>query len=232
MKETTHANELPLSVTYRSRQVIVEFVNKEISGSVMIAHKEGGEVTTIQKETVTQQIIEHDVRMIVGAKNKSLIECWILLAKSKIASSLKGSRIVQELRDIIADIDPRDLNDLLMKIQEAVEGAIIVDADGEAHYNLPQQKIDLMDAVPELVESFNMTTLRDFENLLREMEQDANREIHTVHSAKGLEAEAVIVLCDWFPSDQLLNMQYVAYTRAESKLLLVADWQNKKECEL
>jgi len=43
----------------------------------MIAHKDGGEVITTRKEEFVETVVNHDVRMIVGARNKSLVECWI-----------------------------------------------------------------------------------------------------------------------------------------------------------
>ena len=229
MKETTGASELPLSVTYRSRQAIVDFVNKEIHESTMIAHKDGGEVVSISKEQVVETVVKDDVRMIVGARNKSLIECWIMLAKQKVASSLKGSRIVEEIRDLIKDVKPENLDDLCEKLYESVEKSIVVNTDGEAVSSLPHQTVELISAIPELVETFDMRTLDDLEDLLKEMEKEASREIHTVHSAKGLESQTVIVLCDWFNNSQIENMMYVAYTRAEDKLVLVSDWYRAED---
>lgn len=232
MKEITRASELPLSVTYRSRSAIVDFVNKEIQESTMIAHKDGGEVISVDKVNVVKTVVEQDVRMIVGARNKSLIECWIMLAKQKIASTLKGSRLVEEIRDLIKDIKPVSLDHLCQKLLEDVEGSMVETDEGETtqpKYTIPQQTVELMLAIPDLVESFEMQSLRDLEDLLKEMEQETNREIHTVHSAKGLESRAVIVLCDWFQNPQIENMMYVAYTRAEDLLILVNDWQKAEE---
>jgi superfamily I DNA/RNA helicase len=89
--------------------------------------------------------------------------------------------------------------------------------------------VELMQTIPELIETYDITTLQSLEDILTNMEADAFRELHTVHSAKGLEAPVVMVLNDWFPNNQLTNMQYVAWTRAEDKLLLVLDWFKEKE---
>ncbi len=229
VKETLKAHELPLSVTYRSRKNIVEYVNANISGSEMSAYKDGGEVRTITRESFIQDVLKNDVRMIVGARNKSLLECWILLAKHKISSTLKGSGVVKEIRDMIYDIKPEDLDDLCETLQEAVLNAVTVNDDGEMIYKESPTRVELMDAIPELIESYGISSLGDFEKLLNEMEKDAVRELHTVHSAKGLEASSVVVLGDWFPCEQLENMQYVALTRAENILLLVADWHKVQE---
>jgi hypothetical protein len=154
----------------------------------MIAHKEGGEVVNTIKEDFVKTVVDHDVKMIVGAKNKSLVECWITLAKNKISSTLKGSGIVKEIRDIIKDFKPETLTELCEKIRESVEDAILVDEAGEKTYKIPESQIDLMMAIPELIETYDIQTLLGLEDILTEMEQDSAREIHTVHSAKGLEA--------------------------------------------
>ena len=188
MKNTASAHELPLSVTYRSRQAIVDFVNQEIPESTMIAHKDGGEVVTTFKEGFIENVVNHDVRMIVGARNKSLVECWITLAKNKISSSLKGSGIVKEIRDIIHDIKPDSIEQLCLKLRESIEDATMVDENGEVTYKISESQIDLMVAIPELIETYNIHSLAALNEILAEMEQDSVREIHTVHSAKGLEA--------------------------------------------
>jgi hypothetical protein len=188
MKNTASAHELPLSVTYRSRQAIVDFVNREIPDSTMIAHKDGGEVVTTFKEGFVENVVSHDVRMIVGARNKSLVECWITLAKNKISSSLKGSGIVKEIRDIIHDYKPESIEQLRLKLRESIEDATMIDDNGEVTYKIPESQIDLMVAIPELIETYNITSLEGLKEVLAEMEQDSVREIHTVHSAKGLEA--------------------------------------------
>jgi hypothetical protein len=188
MKNTADAYELPLSVNDRSRQAIVDFVNREILDSTMIAHKDGGEVVGTMKQDLVQEIIKHDVKMIVGARNKSLLECWITLAKAKISSTLKGSGIVKEIRDIIKDLKPESITMLLEKLQEAIEKAVVVNADGEATYTIPESLYELMTAIPEIIETYDIISLDALQDILSEMEQDAVREIHTVHSAKGLEA--------------------------------------------
>lgn len=228
MKDTTSAEELPLSVTYRSRKAIVDFVNENIPDSNIIAFKDGGEVRSILKQEFNDVVKETDARMIVGARNKCLIECWIHLAKAKIPSTLKGSNIVKEIRDMVKDINPQDLPDLLARLSICLEDAIEINDDGTATCKRPMTEMDLMAAIPELTECFELQTLGDLENILREMEKDAFRELHTVHSAKGLESEVVVVLCDWFNSNQLVNMQYVAYTRAADTLILVEDWYKEK----
>jgi hypothetical protein len=153
----------------------------------MIAHKDGGEVITTRKEEFVETVVNHDVRMIVGARNKSLVECWITLAKNKLSSSLKGSGIVKEMRDIIQDIKPESIEMLCQKLREAIEDAIVIDADGETSYTIPESQVDLMTAIPELIETYNIHSLEALKEVLVEMEQDAVREIHMVHSSKELE---------------------------------------------
>jgi hypothetical protein len=198
MKNTTGAGELPLSVTYRCRQAIVDYVNDVIPGSTMIAYKEGGSVATTFKKDFVHTVLTDDVSMIVGARNKSLVECWITLAKAKVSSTLKGSGIVKESRGIIHDIKPESIEMLCQKLQEAINDAIVIDADGEATYKIPESQVELMTAIPELIETYDIHTLDGLKDILAEMEQDAVREIHTVHSSKGLEAPVVMVL-GWRP---------------------------------
>jgi hypothetical protein len=197
MKTTANAHELPLSVTYRSRQAIVDFVNDTIPGSTMIAHKEGGSVATTFKRDLVQTIVGENVGMIVGARNKSPLECWITLAKNKVSSTLKGSGIVKEIRDIIKDVKPTSLPHLCVTLREAVNDAVVVNADGEATYKIPESQVELMLAVPELVEAHDIIDLNGLEAILKDMEKEDVREIHTVHSAKGLEAPVHVYERGW-----------------------------------
>ncbi len=229
MKATVNAHELPLSITYRCRQEIVDFVNKMIPESKMIAHKEGGEVFSIDKKQIVDNVIENDVRMIIGARNKSLLECWIMLASKKVSSSLKGSGIVEEIRDLLEEIKPIDIENLCEVLRQWTDESLETNDDGEVICKIDRQKLELMKGIPDLIDQLEIKSLRQLQNVLNDMEQDALRELHTVHSSKGLESRSVIVLGDWFPTEQSGNMEYVAYTRAEDQLIIVSDWMKEEK---
>ena len=233
MADLTNAVELPLSYTYRCKSEIVEFVNNEIPKSTMEYYFEGGEVLPGRlKSEFVQLVKEHKVPMIIGAKNKSLIKAWVLLARHKIASSLKGSGITDEIRRILKDFNFERIGveQLLKDMEEAIQKGLVADEEtGTLKQTMPPKITDIFWCIQELIEIHEITQPYEFMNLLLEMDKDADHELHTVHSSKGLEANAVIVLCDWFENDQLSNMQYVAYTRASDLLITISNWEREED---
>ena len=235
------ARELPLSVTYRCREGIVDFTNEQIDGSDMIPHKDGGEVTFIDRTRFVDMVKEHNVPMIIGAKNKSLVRAWLDLARFKIASTLKDKGITREIRRILEDykVVPTEGNapemsieELVVAINDAIREGYQIDEDGTSSQTLPLTTVDMYECIKEIIQIHHINHYAAFLNLLDEMDQDSDHELHTVHSAKGLEAKSVIVLGDWFDNSQLMNMKYVAYTRAEDLLIIVTDWEKEEDIEI
>lgn len=229
----TNALELPLSVTYRCCSNIVDFTNNEIVGSEMVHFKTGGEVKKIYKSEFITYVKEHNVPMIIGAKNKNLIKAWLELAKAKIGSTLKDKGIVQEIRRVLNDfnVEEKGIEQMVEGIDDTLWKGLYTDDAGNQQQSLSNTVVELYGCVKEIVSSpeFAIETYDDFVDLLNEMEKDSNHELHTVHSSKGLEAHSVIVLGDWFQSEQSENMKYVAYTRAEDLLLLIEDWEKEED---
>lgn len=233
LQELTNAEEHPLSVTYRCKSNIVDFVNDTIEGSEMEAFNDGGNVFYTQKEGLVGYIVDQNVDLMIGAKNKSLLELWVMLAKSRIGSSLKGTGISEELRCIIKDHKPEDLNELLKNVDQALLDAYVYDEDKEETVcTLADKTVELMRCIRVLVDAFEILTLKGLNDVLLDMEKDCVRQIHTVHSAKGLEDTHALILEDWFPNDQLENMKYVAYTRGSDALTLVEDWHKEEREEV
>lgn len=238
LAKTTTARELPLSVTYRCREEIVKFTNKNITKSNMIHHKEGGSVEYIPKSKFVEKVKEHNVSMIIGAKNKSLIKAWLELAKYKISSTLKDKGVTKEIRRILEDYNfvptkdqpPKiDINELIILIDDAIRNGFQENDEGVMEQTLPLTAVDMYECIKEIIKIHEIDHYTQFLNLLDEMDRDSDHKLHTVHSSKGLESSSVIVLCDWFDNDQLSNMKYVAYTRAEDLLMLVTDWEKEED---
>jgi superfamily I DNA/RNA helicase len=233
IKDITFAKELPLSLTYRTRQNIVDFVNEEIGGSRMEAFKEGGNIKYIEKEEIPTYVKEYDIRMIVGARNKSLTKVWIQLAKEKIGSTLKGAGIVEGIRKLLeqnkADKYPSLQHFVDAMTKEALDSYSVDEDTGEQISSMSDRKIDLIECMKTLINAFQLQSFEEFDAILEEMEMDSNRNIYTVHGAKGLENPHVLVLEDWFVSAQTENMRYVAYTRAEDELFLVSNFMEEKD---
>lgn len=220
VKDLVGAEELPLSISYRCPSEVVNFVNGTIEGSVMEAFKEGGLVQEILKRDILATIQEHDVRLVIGARNVSLVTLWIFLAKHNIGSSLKGVGVTDPIRRAVDDLDARSLEDLRVKI-----GAILAaNTDAEGECSLPQMTQDVFMCITCLCNELQLETLEDMEQVLRRMEENNRINLLTVHKAKGLEHPSVLVLNDWFWCDQKENMRFVAYTRSAEKLFHVLNW--------
>ena len=220
IKNLVKAEELPLSISYRCPSEVVDFVNGTIEGSVMEAFKKGGLVKEICKQEIVSTIQEHDVRLVVGARNLSLVTLWILLAKHNIGSSLKGVGVSEPIRRAIDDLDARSLPDLRSKIATIIQE----NTDSEGECTLPQMTQDIFLCITCLCDEFQLETLQEIEDILRKMEENNRINLLTTHKCKGLENESVLVLNDWFWCDQKENMRFVAYTRSAEKLFHVCNW--------
>jgi DNA helicase II / ATP-dependent DNA helicase PcrA len=221
MKEIIDAEELPLSYTYRCKSNIVYFVNKKIAGSTMMHFFEGGEVKHIKREEMIDYIIESNTKLIIGARNSSLMEVWIELAVRKIGSSLKMTGIAEEIRRTIKDFKTEDINKIakVIRMTLAEEAARL-----EEEKILTRADSDIYSCILQLIVAFNVERMNDMKKILVELEQDSDRTLGTIHFCKGQEAEKTLVLGDWFPSEQELQMRNVAYTRAKDVLCIVEDF--------
>ena len=221
IKEMCNARRMPLSITYRCKSRIVDFVLKQYEKldyePPIEAFAQGGHVYEYvgskEDEYNLETLLKNNVDMIVSAKNKHIISIWFyLLERYNISSSLKGSKITTMLTKMFKGF--KSSNIPFSMIWSELEKQMTSTDEGIA------------DMAASGMRFIRLLNVKDYEAIfkkIKEIENDTKAKIHlhTVHSAKGLEAEKVFVINDWFDSDQKQNMMYVAYTRASNELYVI-----------
>jgi superfamily I DNA/RNA helicase len=213
---------MPLSLTYRCKSRIVKYVHKQYESEShapeIEAFEKGGQVIEItgtkNDEYRLDILLENKVEMIVSAKNKHIISIWFnLLEQYGISSSLKGSNITTMLTKMIKNLKSN--------------GIQFINIYSELHSQTdnPDEAIaDMAAACLRFVSLQKFTSYEQVLDRIKKIENDTTSKIHlhTIHSAKGMEADKVFVIDDFFDSTQKKNMQYVAFTRAADELYVVS----------
>lgn len=216
----TGAERMPLSITYRCKSTIVDYavarfeaINDSETPPIE-AYEEGGKVVSLigveESPYRLERVLKREIKFILSPKNKHLLEIWFsLLRDYGKSSSFKGSKITAMLTTLF--------NDLKKKIPFSNVG-------NELRVLLDHADVEIADNAGAALTFFSVRKYKDFDDVLSAIKEldKTNKDsihLHTVHSAKGLEAEKVAVIDDFFYSDQTANMTYVAYTRASDYIL-------------
>lgn len=225
------AKRLPLSISYRCKSNIVDYVIDRFEKSndddlPIEANADGGKVVEAagRKEDpyALKLLVDNDITFVVSPKNKHIIFIWFtLLEEYGLPSSLKGTKITNMLTKIFKDLKSNGVvyanAEKSLRLKMASEDETEADNAASAYRFLTMQR-----------------KIRDYDSLLKlitSLDKDTKSKIHlhTVHSAKGLEAEKVFLVDDFFASDQKANMEYVACTRASDLLIIVTPFKDKTE---
>lgn len=228
--ENLDADTLPLSITYRCPKSHVELVNKmfpEIPLECAETSKDGA-VRNIGRETFSKEVSQGD--MVLCRCNAPLVAPAFDLIRRGIKAVIRGRDIGTNLTTIIRKLQAKDIEDLNTKLHAYVtkEVAKLVAREKNNQAQSLQDKVDTIQALMDGVES--ITALEDKIEMIFS-DNVAGVVFSSVHKAKGLEAEKVYILepslmphkmakKDW-ELQQERNIQYVAYTRSLSELILV-----------
>ena len=229
IRELCGARRMPLSITYRCKSKIVDFVHKQYEQEeyepAIEPFEKGGAVYRIEghekDEYGLATLLKNKVEMVVSAKNKHIISIWFfLLEQYGMSSSLKGSKITTMLTKQFKGLKAEGISypgifTELKNRSESTDEAIADMAAASLRF-VSLQAFSGYDAV--------FAKLKQLEN-----DTTSKIHLHTVHSAKGMESERVFVIDDWFDSDQKLNMKYVGFTRASDELYVVKPYVPKAD---
>jgi superfamily I DNA/RNA helicase len=197
-----------LPISYRVPSKITEFVRKKFPQIEIYSHQEGGQVNEVFHDLVGT-VKSYNVHFLLSATNKTLLDFWFELLSHKIKSTIKDKDALAIIRKwLTSNIEPgTKINDVYAKAKEHLGR---------------KMDIVLLPLIKVFTERLNdHQPVEDLYKILDMMEEQTGVELHTVHSAKGLESDTVLVVDnDWFQNTQLDNMQYVAYTRALKHLIL------------
>ena len=249
VKQELYMEEMPLSICYRCKSEIVDFVNSLGIVDTIEPYESGGEVTYADSK---QEIIDlckeyheagkHKDIKLVGRKKHTVTQWCIDLIKQDIPAYIVGSGIGKTLSAQLDNMikiyqratkhkpEPSEFIDVMAKYRVFVKEKMPPD--------VAEDLIDSASCIQAIWENTPATSWNDIkhsiENLFNDDKNEKVIKISTIHKAKGLEAKTVVVL-DWFcmplswkgiteeQYQQEQNLMYVAATRAKDKLILTTE---------
>jgi len=221
IQKLSKAKRLPLSLTYRCKSRIVNYVKRvydraEYDIPDIEPYEKGGKVIDLigskHDYYCLSVLMDNEVDMIVSPKNKHIINIWFeLLEIHNTPSSLKGSNICAMLTKLFKSL----------KTNTSFPGVV-----GQLTVMSKSEDLNVADMAQAGLRFVTLQKFRSYEEVfakIKQLEEDNTSKIHlhTVHSSKGLESDKVFVINDFFDSDQKINMQYVGFTRASDELYVV-----------
>lgn len=213
---TLEARSLPLSISYRCAVSIVEHA-KRINPTIEAAPGAiDGVVESFEGENILDKVKSGDA--ILSRSNYPLVRLCFQLIRKGFKANIQGRDIGNRLLWRIECWEPSNVNELFRAIQGWRDGmtdyleSLNIDASGV---------FDEADCIEEFAS--NCDTLTEVRERIKEFfsDDDAQVKLSSVHKAKGLEWDSVIMLGKTFKPDrgaEELNIEYVAITRAKREL--------------
>jgi len=227
-----NAETLPLSITYRNPQSVVDLVNNKFPEIHFEGRKNAppGKVQNIPDYSLTELAKVGD--MILCRVNAPLVEYCFEFIRQGIKATIRGRDIGKNLISLIEKFEKQTsvLLDLLYNMSEYRD----LETSKMIASNKVSQAIALADKVNTIIAlADGCTTIQEIKDRIETIFSDDNPGIllSSVHKAKGLESKRVFILKpDLMPHplakqewerDQEKNIEYVAYTRALEELYIV-----------
>jgi superfamily I DNA/RNA helicase len=230
LKATGKVKHLPLSVTYRCPRAHVALAQQIVPGIDAAPKAIMGEVVyEPNRAAAVAGCVDGD--LIVCRVNAPLIGTAFDLIRMGKRPVIKGRDFADGLARIIRECDKGTIALTLVAVDEWV-AKMREKFRAVSKRHLLMRAEDQYETIYALAEG--ATTPRDMLNKLYSIFSDDATGIilATVHGAKGLEADTVVILApekmphpmaskEW-ERDQERNIQYVAFTRAKRRLVFVA----------
>ena len=228
------ANTLPLSITYRNPQKIVDLVTSKYP-QIGITARDNAPDGIIENKTPTQFL--NSVQpgdMVLCRVNAPLVAPAMQLISQGKKAIIKGKDIGKNLQSLVRKIikrtNPTDFEDFLYNMQEFCHTEImkLQNAEKYTQAGILEDNLETIFALSEFCKSTD--------DLLYRIEMIFSDDIvgvtfSSVHRAKGLESENVYILHpELIPHPraklawqirQEANLEYVAYTRSLNGLYFV-----------
>lgn len=245
VKETA-ANCLPLSVCYRCPASHVRLAAELVPHIEARPGAPEGEVLDIEESDLEKNVQEGD--LILCRKSAPLVKWCIRLIARKMPARMRGRDLGKELGNLALKIDelhPYPYSEFGKAIGDYAETQSAKLSQKEGNEKRIETLHDKCEAVRACWEGFKATTVRGMVAQIESIFNDAATSItlSTVHRAKGLEANRVLILepnslplmwkkqsDEQFQQEQ--NVKYVALTRAKQTLVFVHSPQNNKPVTL
>ena len=243
LKSLPNTKTLPLSISYRCSENIVDFAKKLVP---TIEPNNDGRQGEIVKEVNLDDVEDGD--MILCRNNAPLIQAYSTLLKDGKKAFIRGKEIGSSLKTMVNRTKKKmlfrsltddgvfiRLYDDLFATRNTLMEQYAIDEESAMKSQVFQNKLDAITTLEILADGLNTTDelVNKIENIFSKSKETEGIALSTIHKAKGLEANNVFILCEsLMPSKsakrpweirQEQNLMYVAYTRAKNKLGFISE---------
>lgn len=226
----TEAETLPLSITYRNPQLVVDLVQQKFPEIGLEARENApaGTFGSLQSTKLLETAEAGD--MILCRTNAPMIENVFEFIRNGKKAIIKGRDIGKSLQTFINKFNENDLPALLRKIK-GYEVAEIDKFMAREAYEKIQQLQDKVETIFALADG--ASTVSELNIRIETIFSDEVEGVifSSIHKAKGLEAKRIFILRpDLLPhpmakkagqKQQERNIEYVAYTRTLNDLIIL-----------
>lgn len=237
LKDIPNTTTLPLSISYRCAENIVNFAKKLVPS---IEPNDDGRHGEIKYNTQIDDIQDGD--MVLCRNNAPLMQVYVDLIKQGKKCFIRGKDIGLNMKNAVKTTGMDTLNvkldkdgvfvrlyDELFDAINDIMGKYNVTYADAVETSFVARKLDIIKALETL--SNNINTSKELIDKISDIFSDRKKggiSLSTIHKAKGLEANNVYIVCnslmpsemakkDW-EIEQEYNLMYVAYTRAKNIL--------------
>lgn len=230
---------LPLSVCYRCPSLVLDLVRTAGYHTTIEArpHAPRGEVMLARDEDLLDLVRAREPQetLIVSPLNAPLMPALLSLVRARIPAGIQGRDAGRPLLALLDEIEHRYKSGSWQDLRKAIDADSkrVAEEAREAEED-PEVATDRHRTVAILCAE--VEDRKSFEDLLSTIFVDDDRPrvlLSTVHRAKGLERPQVLILrpdaipFPWtrqpWQAEQAQNLAYVAFTRAQERLVLVGD---------
>jgi len=232
------ARELPLPITYRCPSLVVAMAQEVVPD--YRAHDSNAEGIV---ERLSPDLLSSVVKpgcFVLGRSNRAVVGACMRLLRDGIAAEVVGrdiGRSIQKLIERIAGKRTTRINQLLLKLEEYEErqlARIEILAKGRADEE--QRMVERMEDQTETIRALceGLVTLSELDDRIKQLFGEgasvARVTCSTVHRAKGMERDLVVVLEDSMKRGhgEDDNIYYVAITRAKRTLVMLSKKYEEK----
>lgn len=226
------AKVLPLTVSYRCAQSIVEFA-KGYGNIEAAPGAAGGTLRSLPRKDEKFIDAFQAGDLVVSRCTKPLIEHAYGLLRARKSVYVLGREIGQGLVVLVNKQKAKGIDQLISKLEASTQREVqkLIAKGRDAQAEAVQDKADCVFFLIGTLDENNRTVpalIRVIEELFADKANAVK--LATIHKAKGLEADRVFWLnhdyvCKWARQDwqkqQEQNLCYVAATRAKSELVLI-----------
>lgn len=237
LKSLPNTVSLPLSISYRCADNIVEFAHQLVP---TIEKNNDGRKGVIEEVSNIDEIKDGD--MVLCRTNAPLMQIYNTFIKEGKKCFVRGKDIGNNLKQLVKSTKKDNLGKdlktdgvfirLYNRLFESRDNLMIhsnIDYETAMQSSIITNFLDMIRALEVL--SDGLSTADELINRISEVFSDRKKNgisLSTIHKAKGLEADRVFIACkslmpsksakkDW-ELNQEYNLMYVAYTRAKNML--------------